>query len=296
MRITYYSPTEKGHGGVTVVLEQMKYLKTHGVEVELVQPGQTPKQKPDIAIATWCMTVPQVQGSGARLKGYLVQHDEGISYGLGAYETYKLPWDFAIATASWTQNFMKKRTKTHLYIQGIDHELFYRHMDKNLKQVLFFLRKSHRKNWEVGFEALRLIKQKRKDISTVTFDMEPIEKPDFIDKHIVALPYEKMSELYSESTVYMQSTPYEGFGALVMECMASGTMVVTPDRVGTEDFASDIVDYVDAYNPTEIAERCIYWIDHPLERKVLELKGMDRVKEFTWDKAGEELLNFLNTL
>jgi len=297
MRITYFAPPiEKGHGGVTIMLEQIKYLRSQGVDVELTVTGKT-TVTPDIAIATFWPTAYLVQKSEARLKGYLVQHDESVTYGIDAYNTYQMPWDFAITISSWLNDFMKNRTKSHLFIMGTDPLLFHPHPNKYPKQVLFFFSRSVRKNWEIGIDALRIIKEKRNDIRTVTFDMNPLDRSyDFIDIHIVAVPYEEMSKLYSESTVYMQSTLYEGFGGPVMEAIASGTMVVTPDREGNKDFDTGFIDYVSPYDSEEIANHCIYWIDHPEERKKRELQGIKKVKNFTWEKAGKKLLKFLKTL
>lgn len=301
MRIAYFSPMESAHGGVKVVLRQMDELRKHGHTVDLVEwPETKATGEYDLAIATWCMTAPYVQKCNAKKKGYLVQHDETISYGNEVAGTYSMPWDFMIVVSPWLKTLMEGygNKNIHVYKPAFEPKVFVPYQNKVPDRVLYFARHYMRKNHKTAYKALEIIKERRPQTEIVTFDSEPLRiNYPFISKHYgEVLSLGDMAKLYSSAAVYMQATPIEGFGILSLESMACGTAVVTPDEKGTEGFGEGVIQYCDPYDPSDIADKVIYLLDHPKEREVIERNGRIAIQDFSWVKEGAKLNEFLKTL
>jgi glycosyltransferase involved in cell wall biosynthesis len=90
----------------------------------------------------------------------------------------------------------------------------------------------------------------------------------------------------------MASTPYEGFGTMSLEPMACGTAVVTPDRLGTEQFPDGTVLYA-RVDPDDIADKVIHLLTNGDERKERERKGLEFAGSVTWKKMVDDVESFL---
>jgi glycosyltransferase involved in cell wall biosynthesis len=77
---------------------------------------------------------------------------------------------------------------------------------------------------------------------------------------------------------------YEGFGLPVLEAMASGTSVVAPAGRPYTEFADGVAVLVDPLDPDSIAHGLREAIE---QRADLGRRGLDRAKEFSWQRAAE---------
>jgi len=98
------------------------------------------------------------------------------------------------------------------------------------------------------------------------------------------------NELYKNALVFALPSLYEGFGLPVLEAMSYGV----PCIVGNNSSLSEIVGksalLVNANSPNDIAEKINLLLSNSELRKDLSCRGIENVKKFSWDKAGERVL------
>lgn len=95
--------------------------------------------------------------------------------------------------------------------------------------------------------------------------------------------------LYSEATCFAFPSLYEGFGLPVLEAMGCRTPVVTSNISSLPEAAGDAALMVDPYNLDAITTAIKQVIDDEALRGALIRKGVERSKQFTWDRAAQQL-------
>ena len=94
-------------------------------------------------------------------------------------------------------------------------------------------------------------------------------------------------ELMSMAEMFVFPSFYEGFGLPVLEAMACGTPVITTSATSIPEVGGDSVLYFEAGNTEEL----VYQINRVHSSVTLQKKktknGLERSKQFTWDKAAE---------
>ena len=97
-----------------------------------------------------------------------------------------------------------------------------------------------------------------------------------------------LSCLYSGAEALVFPSFYEGFGLPILQAFACECPVVTSSISSMSEIAGDAAILVDPYNFTSIADGIIKALNGP---KGLINKGLNRVKDFSWDKAAKETLS-----
>lgn len=85
---------------------------------------------------------------------------------------------------------------------------------------------------------------------------------------------------------------FEGFGIPILEAFRCDTPVITSNVTSMPEVAQDAALLVDPFDEDSIAEAMAKVLD-PEVRKELILKGRLRVKDFSWDRAADEIWNSL---
>ncbi len=102
------------------------------------------------------------------------------------------------------------------------------------------------------------------------------------------LPFLKMDEmvlLYNAASVLVYPSLYEGFGLPILEAMQSGTSVVTSNLSSMAEIGKDAAVLVDPTKTDSIREG----IKQALaDQKQLQKKGLERAKQFSWQKAAQQ--------
>jgi len=107
--------------------------------------------------------------------------------------------------------------------------------------------------------------------------------PGYIDES--DLPY-----LFKSAEVFLFPTLYEGFGIPILQAMAVGTVVVTSKQNPHQEVAGEAAVYVNAKDHVDIAEG----IKRTLTQKEkLIAKGLERVKQFSWESLAKNILSSL---
>ncbi|MCL4354337.1 glycosyltransferase family 4 protein [Patescibacteria group bacterium] len=104
------------------------------------------------------------------------------------------------------------------------------------------------------------------------------------------VPTEDLVGIYNLATVFVMPSLYEGFGLPILEAMASGCPVITTKEGSLPEVAGEAAFYVEAEDVDNIAEGIEKVFNDNNLRKELSIKGLERVKKFSWKKTAEETL------
>jgi glycosyltransferase involved in cell wall biosynthesis len=101
---------------------------------------------------------------------------------------------------------------------------------------------------------------------------------------------EDLPALYNAADLFAFPSLYEGFGLPVLEAMACGTPVVTSHRSSLPEVTGDAAVLVDPYDIDAIATAMLKILTDPILAENLHARGMQRAKEFSWERTARETL------
>lgn len=103
------------------------------------------------------------------------------------------------------------------------------------------------------------------------------------------VPEEELVQLTGAAYAMVYCSLYEGFGVPVLEAMRCGVPVITSSNSSMQEIAGDAALFADPANFNEIAEKMLLlYKDEQLGSKLVA-KGIQREREFSWDKTSELL-------
>lgn len=102
--------------------------------------------------------------------------------------------------------------------------------------------------------------------------------------------------LYRNAELFVFPSLYEGFGLPVLEAMASGVPVVCSDSSSLPEVVGDAALLVDPRDPSAMAAAIAEVTHTPSLRHALVRRGLSRASQFTWEQAGQELLQAFEEL
>jgi glycosyltransferase involved in cell wall biosynthesis len=98
-----------------------------------------------------------------------------------------------------------------------------------------------------------------------------------------------LAALYSSALVYVMPSLYEGFGLTLLEAMACGAPVIASNTTALPEVVGDAGILIDPHNVEEIGLAISRIVEDSALREDLILKGLERVKEYTWDRTAESI-------
>jgi glycosyltransferase involved in cell wall biosynthesis len=107
---------------------------------------------------------------------------------------------------------------------------------------------------------------------------------------------DELQSLYSSADTIVYPSFYEGFGLPILEAMASGTPVVASNVTSIPEVAGDAALLFDPHDIDEMAEKVHNVLKDENLQKSLISKGLERVKEFTWKRTAEKVLEVINSI
>jgi len=105
------------------------------------------------------------------------------------------------------------------------------------------------------------------------------------------VPDEDLPALYSGAIGTTFPSLYEGFGLPILEAFACGCPVLTSEGGATEEVAENAAILVDPKDAKKITNGIKKLAGNQKFRQELIKKGLSRVKDFSWEKSAQEVLN-----
>lgn len=109
-------------------------------------------------------------------------------------------------------------------------------------------------------------------------------------RFITGVPEEDLIAIYNMASVFVFPSFYEGFGIPVLEGMACGVPVVTSNVSSMPEVGGDAAIYFNPYDEDDMAEKIKMVLDDKQLREEMISKGLEKVKEYSWEKCAKETL------
>lgn len=103
----------------------------------------------------------------------------------------------------------------------------------------------------------------------------------------------ELKELFKRTALFVFPSFYEGFGLPPLEAMASGVPVISSKTTSLPEVCGDAALYVDPYDENDIADKMRSMLSDPALRSRYRQKGLDHVKQFTWERTAQRFVEVM---
>jgi glycosyltransferase involved in cell wall biosynthesis len=113
-----------------------------------------------------------------------------------------------------------------------------------------------------------------------------------IESKILNVPVNdrRLSYLYQKALLFVFPSLYEGFGIPVLEAFACGCPCVLCNTSSLPEVGGEAADYFTPGSQQSLFKTVEDLLEDETKRQELVFKGMQRVKQFSWDKMTEETM------
>jgi GT2 family glycosyltransferase/glycosyltransferase involved in cell wall biosynthesis len=323
LRIVYVTEDTGVGGGHRDVFEHLNRLAARGHEVSLYTLGEAPTwfaldvpvrsfadyhelscelaRVDAIKVATWWMTSAHVWAASiARgIPVYFVQDIETSYYPdherarHAVLDSYRPEFRY-MTISSWNRERLRELDlDAELIPPGIDLDNFRPRPDvaRRDDMVLALGRTNPLKNLPLTLDAWRSLASPRPELCL--FGIEPELATDPGMRYVESPDDERVGELFSEATLFVQTSTHEGFALPPLEAMATGAAVVCTDAHGNRDFC---VDGVNCLMPgprvDEVSGAIARLLADPQLRERLGRAGIETAQQYAWERRIDALEEF----
>jgi glycosyltransferase involved in cell wall biosynthesis len=166
---------------------------------------------------------------------------------------------------------LEKKKNTPLFLEAFV-ELKHRHRDLAEKLVLIG-------DASFGFDEIKYIIHEFGLVNDVVM-------PGWANEEDI--PY-----IINGATAYILPSLHEGFGITLLQSLACGVPTAASDIPVLREVAGEAAAYFDPHDKEEMAKTMEKVITDEKLRQELITKGIERAKEFSWEKCAQETLNYL---
>ncbi len=209
-----------------------------------------------------------------------------------------------IVKSRWLAGMLAKEGHyTHQIRLGMDLGVFYpRDVNRNHPVVLAMARpKTPYRGFIQTIGALATVKMRMPDVEIVLFGDRFLKRQaipfEFRDEGVVT-SQDRMAELYSEATVFLDGSDFQGFGRCGLEAMACGAACVLTGAGGVTEYA--VHDHnsliVPPKHPDLFSEAILILLkDKPLRNRLID-EGLQTAGNFCHKREARETYEFLGRL
>lgn len=172
------------------------------------------------------------------------------------------------------------------------------------KKVIAVGRYTYQKGFDLLLNTWVLIKRKHPDWTLTIYGegdkipfIEQAAQLQISDVCFLHAAVSDIQEKYCESSIFVLSSRYEGFGMVIAEAMACGIPAVSfACPCGPKDIIRDNEDglLVENGNIEELAEKICYLIENEKERKEMGQKARINIERYKMDVVAKEWENLFN--
>ena len=167
--------------------------------------------------------------------------------------------------------------------------------------ILFVGGAEPRKNHRVLFEAFAQCSQLINEFALVAIGNETVRGESLrqtaqalgLSKVITCPGFLSSGDLrvvYSQAAALVFPSLYEGFGIPLLEAMACGTPIITGQETALPEVAGEAALYVNVQDSEQLGVVLGQLLNDSELQERLRKKGLERVKQFTWNRAAKETL------
>jgi GT2 family glycosyltransferase/glycosyltransferase involved in cell wall biosynthesis len=324
LRVAYVTEGTGVGGGHRDIFEHLNRLAERGHEVALYTLGEQPDwfdlhvpvhsyefydeliadlaDVDAIKVATWWNTAMPVWRSSV-VKGipvYFVQDietsyypdDESVRHAV--IDSYRPEFRY-MTISSWNRERLRELGLDAVLIPpGIDLECFRERpeVERREDMVLALGRTNPLKNLPLTVEAWRALPEPRPELCM--FGIEPELATEEGMRYIEQPSDEEVGELFSQATVFIQTSTHEGFCLPALESMATGGAVVCTDAHGNRDFCEDGENCLMPEASREAVSAALArLLGDPELRERVGRAGVEKAQEYAWERRIDALEAFL---
>jgi GT2 family glycosyltransferase/glycosyltransferase involved in cell wall biosynthesis len=327
LRVAYVTEGTGVGGGHRDVFEHLNRLLDRGHEVALYTLGTPPDwfelrvpvhsfelydelvdalaEVDAIKVATWWNTaMPVWRASVLRgIPAYFVQDIETSYYPddertrHAVLDSYRPEFHY-MTISGWNRERLRELgLDAELIPPGIDLDCFRLRPDVQRREdmVLALGRTNPLKNLPLTIEAWRALPEPRPELCM--FGIEPELATDEGMRYVQSPSDEQVGELFSQATVFVQTSTHEGFCLPALESMATGGAVVCTDAHGNRDFCADGENCLMPEATREAVSAALARLlgDNDLRERVGGA-GIETAAEYAWERRIDALEAFLKEL
>jgi GT2 family glycosyltransferase len=324
LRVVYVTEGTGVGGGHRDIFEHLNRLAERGHEVALYTLGEQPDwfelrvpvhsfefydelvedlaRVDAIKVATWWNTAMPVWYASV-LRGipvYFVQDietsyypdDESVRHAV--LDSYRPEFRYMTISGWNRERLQELGLDAELIPPGIDLETFRPRpeVERRADMVLALGRTNPLKNLPLTVDAWRALPEPRPELCM--FGIEPELATDRGMRYIQSPSDEQVGELFSQATVFIQTSTHEGFCLPALESMATGGAVVCTDAHGNRDFCADGENCLMPEATREAVSAALERLlgDGELRERVGRA-GIETAAEFAWERRIDALEAFL---
>lgn len=228
-------------------------------------------------------------------------------YAKAMFTALRYKADAILCVSNFTANELARLTgikqkKIHVIYNGVDRPWFNVQKGQNpcSKPFLFYVGNvKPYKNLLTLLEAFELIMDKiphdliiiGKKEGFITGDNVVFHRASSLGNRVRFAGYVKddvLRQYFVHADALVFPSLYEGFGLPPIEAMACGCPVIVSNAASLPEVCGDAALYCDPYSPEDIANKIQLLMNDANLRESLRQKGLERAKQFTWEKCARE--------
>ncbi len=167
--------------------------------------------------------------------------------------------------------------------------------NKNLPRLVSAVKKT---NIPLVMVGKALTAQQSKSDNSWNVDIVEVIKTIEGDEQFIRLgfiPLEELVLIYNAATAFVMPSLYEGFGLPPLQAMAVGTPVLISSAGSLPEICGEAAVVVDPGDEKDITRGIMEILDEQ-RAATLRAQGLERAKQFSWEKCARETFNVLKGL